>query len=599
MHLEKCGNIEVSSTFEITLASEAIQSLYEHLYAMPWLLKHEYITQETISNVYYGLQFSQIEFKVIYSQCEKLLCFLKYDLGKNYLSFNALDFDQNFEFTDSNLSKIAIDSGFFVFKNDEIHESAYLRTFWQKESSLLSFMQLPNLKVDTLFLSQHIYLFSSRRTKDFVRNRWINGIENRKKRGSVLFLARNLSGKFMWEATSILLPRQSCDFTNFKELNSQGDLIENSKNYVHSDLILSELSKSSHMTTDMQSKSIIYTSQDFFQNWYSANFGETSYKILKKNFVKQDSNENEYFISCSVILNGYLSPNLPVSQSKPMKNSQDYCLRDVRLLLSNFGFIFSDSYGLPMPSFHMIYPNHDYNLRITQLDELSSSDVFSLSVAFRNRGQNDLASILSNKDVSPAFDSFISNLGHMMYLNEAKTFDGDITSKDTEYLPYFACDEYQIYFVVSSMLKCSLNRSYSLFERNLVRIIWSEDSFVCKLTKTFQRPKYLEENSDSKLSVVYLFVIPLGNNLFRIVIDDDAYNTMESANGSIPKTRNRKNDEIKGEYFNEDGLSGPLSSNIIVSGNVLCPLLRQTCTNYIKKYMKHNVSFLCFFFFPL
>ncbi len=590
--MEKCSNFETSSPYEIILASESIQSLYEHLYTMPWLLKYENITQETINNVYYGLQFSQIEFKAIYTQCEKLLCFLKYDLGKNYFSFNALDADQNFELTDNNLSKIAIDSGFFFFKNDEIHESAYLRTFWQKESSLLSFMQLPNLKVDTLFLSQHIYLFSSRRTKDFVRNRWINGIENRKKHGSVLFLARNLSGKFMWEATSILLPRNTNDFSNFKEVNNQADFIEHSKHYVHSDIILHEFCETkSTQHADKQSKSIIYTSQDFFQNWYSENFRESSYKTLKKNLGKQDTCENEYFASTSVIFNGYSTNNLPVSQSKPMKNSIDYCLRDVRLLLSNFGYIFSDSYGLPLQNFQMIYPNQDYNLRMTQLDELSTSDVFSLSVAFRKRGQNDLASILANKHVSPSFDSFISNLGHSMYLNEAKAFDGDITSKDTDYIPYYACDEYQIYFVVSSMLKCSLNRAFSLFERNLVRIIWSEDSFVCKLTKTFQKPKHLEDNSENKFCVIYLFVIPLGNNLFRIVIDDDALFSSDSSN---PKTRARKNDDAKGEYFNEDALSGPLSSNTVVSGNVLCPLLRQTCTNYLKKYNKYNVMLLVF-----
>jgi hypothetical protein len=571
---------------DILLAAEALQSLYIQISVIPAVMKNSKFALEIIKCVFSGFENSSRDFKPIHVQCDKILHFFLFDLGRNLDKMNyKSEADRFIELNESTLIKLAQDSGFLSYSEncDDFLHNSLLRIFWYKDTSLFSVAQMPTSFIDPVEASQNIYLLSQRRTKDYIRERWINGMINKRMHGSSLLLIRNLGGKFLWEASIVLLPRAVESLEKEVSSYNYDEITANlAHGYKRADLVqiaLQDSVKSFSMSNNLYHSKNILHSFELLDRWKTS-LAEANMKVLRKLQSKLESAEFDFFAS-------KIEKNIRKMQiaTAPIygavhRESNLYRFRDLRPLLINLGMVFPDPSSL---KFRLISRGPDFNLRILQLDELSTRDVFSISVFFRKHGQNDFESILYCRETNSEFESFVSNLGQFVNLKDTKSFSADLTYHDIDSIPYFGCDEFQMLFIVSPLLKCAFSRARLLLQRNPVHLIWCEDKLVSNASEIRQQFSTFQKKSPKDeigYPLVYIFIVPQDNNLFRIEIVDNHCSFYDNS-------KKMKHDDFKNEC-NDD------LSSAVVSGSALCNLLRKTCASYLKKIVNRSVRVFAF-----
>ena len=180
---------------------------------------------------------------------------------------------------------------------------------------------------------------------------------------------------------------------------------------------------------------------------------------------------------------------------------------------------------------------------------------YKVGVIYVKKGQTDQRSILWNNKGSLMYENFLSELG--TFVSEDKAYEVFNTPAN---ILYYATATYDIIFHVSTLMKTNVNDAQQIAKKKYigndsVHIVWSD----CK-------KEYKPETIKSSFNFVHIVVYPMHNGLCRVKI--------------------KKKKEKRGPLV---GLFGPLVSGMVISVNMLIPLLRYSAINGRKKILFKNL----------
>eukprot|EP00475_Leptophrys_vorax_P000801 TRINITY_DN10437_c0_g1_i3.p1 TRINITY_DN10437_c0_g1~~TRINITY_DN10437_c0_g1_i3.p1 ORF type:complete len:772 (-),score=167.58 TRINITY_DN10437_c0_g1_i3:62-2104(-) len=596
--------------YEKNLLCESISCLHEMVQAVPWVMRDHFIADLVTRCAFMGLNVFPDDFtKEIKEPAQKLMHYILYDHGRKFTvsapSFELDRFTQAFE---STMLEIVRESGFMEEDGEigDISATSVFRQYRFKDTSLLTTIQLPNLLADPIQLIDQLSLsFNEEKTEESFRKRWIQGYQDYCRNGAVMILTRNLSGKFLWEAHPVFLPRgddhgqanlgdgtpqfENVDDTSqFHDYPSK-DLLQEAAHNTEFLLRRQSISSSIRKGSINQARANAINSYGVF-DWWKTNTYDTS--ICDKISELCDT---------QIRLEGDAASRIPQKEATALaapkapslaRKASAYRVRESRILLGNTGLLQPLSRRSEKDSVHLMVPSRELAKRLGQVDETTAHEVFTVAVLYRKPGQATLEEVLSNRESSQDFDKFIRGLGRMVAIKDCKGFSGGLTCDDADIMPYFVSPDFETFFLIPSLMKCDIGRKNTVFQSNLVRVVWSDDPQPILFKREFKKPKYLRDqlkDTERHFPIFYIHVVPLGNNLFRINIDDASKETMSGAHIDL------KSKEKKSPKSDKDSVEvvGPLVDGVVVSGYILSTLVRQTCSNYMKKVFSGFESRVC------
>jgi hypothetical protein len=571
-------------------------------------MKDPLIADNVTKCAFWGLNLPQDEInQSIREPAQRLMHYMLYDHGRKFTSSAPnLELDRFTQAFEATMGDIILESGFMDSElKDDLSYSSVFRQYRFKDTSILTTVQLPHMLLDPEPAFDQLALkFNEEKIEDVFRKRWIQGYLDYCQNGAVMILTRNLSGKFLWEAHPIFLPRGGMDESSHPtDGNPQFENVDDSSqfsDYPSKDLLQEaahntefllrrqSISSSIRKGSVNQARANAINSYGVFDWWKTNTYDTTTCDKVSELCDKQIRSEGE----AAAKLPGIVPKPLTAPKvSTLLRKASSYRIRESRALLGNTGLLYPLSRReSERDLLHLLVPSRELTLRLGQVDETTAHEVFTVAVVFRKTGQSTLDEVLSNRDSSADFDKFVRGLGRFVAIKDCKGFSGGLTTNDADIMPYFVSPDFESFFLIPSLMKCDLTRKNAIFQTNFIRVIWSEDSLPIPFKREFKKPKYLRDQikeTERIFPVYYIHVVPLGNSLFRIHIDDPNTKDLGSTH---PESKSREKKSPKMDMDMDDVPPGPLVDGVVVSGNVLSSLIRQTCANYMKQILSRYVS---------
>ena len=237
-----------------------------------------------------------------------------------------------------------------------------------------------------------------------------------------------------------------------------------------------------------------------------------------------------------------LSQRLPFP-IKPESPTPISALHHCRLFLSHIGFLTPES----RQTLHFLDNNARFKRSLKELDKLGGREVMKIGVIYVKPGQEDQHSILANDTRSPKFARFLAGLGWEVNLATHAGFMGGLDRKSTTgySAPYYCDALFEVIFHDITRMPTHCDDPQQIHKKrhvgnDIVHIVWSEHSRL-----------YRPSTITSQFNDVHIIIYPLPNDLYRISI--------------------QQKDNI--------GLFGPLQDGMILTEDLLGPLVRTTAIN--------------------
>ena len=195
-----------------------------------------------------------------------------------------------------------------------------------------------------------------------------------------------------------------------------------------------------------------------------------------------------------------------------------------------------------------VLPGHSKFLRgLKMLDKTGEREVQKIGVIYVGNGQVNQKEILGNEEASPMFNEFILSLGWLINVESHRGYLGGLDRSATTGIcaPYYANYQTEVIYHVPSLMANSVSDDQQIHKKrhvgnDYVHIIWNEH---------FR--DYRMETITSQFNFVHIVITPLESGLFAVRV------------------------HTKSDVAGLDGL-GPLRSHMIISQDLLGPLVRQT-----------------------
>lgn len=241
-------------------------------------------------------------------------------------------------------------------------------------------------------------------------------------------------------------------------------------------------------------------------------------------------------------------------ESLQLKDRQEFPLRpqfsppksaihNCRLFLSHVGFLTPES----RQSLHFLDNNARFKRSLKELDKLTGREVMKIGLIFVKPGQEDQRSILANDSRSAKYARFVAGLGWEVNLATHAGFMGGLDRKATTgySAPYYCDALIEVIFHDITRMPTHADDPQQIHKKrhvgnDIVHIVWSEHT----------RP-YKPSTITSQFNDVHIIIYPLPNELYRISIQQK---------------------ETIGPF-------GPLQDGMVISEELLSPLVRMTAIN--------------------
>eukprot|EP00123_Amoebidium_parasiticum_P015941 comp23211_c1_seq6/m.37771 comp23211_c1_seq6/g.37771 ORF comp23211_c1_seq6/g.37771 comp23211_c1_seq6/m.37771 type:complete len:973 (-) comp23211_c1_seq6:412-3330(-) len=264
---------------------------------------------------------------------------------------------------------------------------------------------------------------------------------------------------------------------------------------------------------------------------------------------QQDDNETAYLAHCKTDPTPNQQAEMVLPSQTPIPESAfHYC----RIILTHLGYLSWEN----RRHFHLLSKNEGLLRRLKNLDKAGSREYHKIGIVYVGPGQADESSILGNKGGSQLYEDFLAAMGWEVDLTTHSGFLGLLDPENNgRTTVYFATSTMEVVYHVATRMPYEDDKHLKKkrhIGNDRVQIVWTEH------WKDF-RPDIIR----TKFKDAIIIICPLTNGLYKINI-------------------------IRGP---EVPMYGPLFDGMIVSKDILAPLVRATAINAGRAVMSMEQGF--------